>query len=48
MFLAIAKLLWAFEFQPGDADEPNDSDPVTGYQHGVSAGGAESDHSTDD
>ncbi|KAJ5215369.1 m-cresol methyl hydroxylase [Penicillium cinerascens] len=34
MFLAIAKLLWAFEFQPGDADEPNDSDPVTGYQHG--------------
>ena len=34
MFLAIAKLLWAFEFQPGNAGEPNDSDPVTGYQHG--------------
>ncbi|KAJ5667192.1 m-cresol methyl hydroxylase [Penicillium longicatenatum] len=34
MLLAIAKLLWAFEFQPGDAGEPNDSDPVAGYQHG--------------
>ncbi|OJJ97582.1 hypothetical protein ASPACDRAFT_45673 [Aspergillus aculeatus ATCC 16872] len=34
MFLAIAKLLWAFEFQPGPEGEPCDSDPVTGYQHG--------------
>ena len=34
MFLAIATLLWAFEFQPGGAYEPNDSDPVTGHQHG--------------
>lgn len=35
MFLAIAKLLWAFEFQAGDDDVGKiDSDPVTGYHQG--------------
>lgn len=32
MFLAIAKLLWAFDFQPGEG--PMDSDPVNGYHNG--------------
>ncbi|KAL3480364.1 cytochrome P450 [Aspergillus californicus] len=32
MFLSIAKLLWAFEFQPGRNDIV--SDPVTGYRQG--------------
>lgn len=32
MFLAIAKLLWAFEFRPGGGKI--DDDPVTGYHHG--------------
>ncbi|KAJ5272111.1 hypothetical protein N7524_005380 [Penicillium chrysogenum] len=32
MFLAIAKLLWAFDFQPGEGTM--DSDPVTGYHNG--------------
>ncbi|EAW11664.1 cytochrome P450 [Aspergillus clavatus NRRL 1] len=32
MFLAIAKLLWAFEFQRGEGKI--DSDPVTGYHNG--------------
>jgi cytochrome P450 len=32
MFLAIAKLLWAFTFDAGDGSV--DSDPVTGYHNG--------------
>ncbi|KAI9680442.1 MAG: hypothetical protein M1822_007200 [Bathelium mastoideum] len=32
MFLAIAKLLWAFRFERGEG--PFDPDPVTGYHHG--------------
>ncbi|KAI9928666.1 hypothetical protein ASPWEDRAFT_36431 [Aspergillus wentii DTO 134E9] len=32
MFLAVAKLLWAFEFHAGEGE--NDSDPVSGYQNG--------------
>ncbi|KAJ5302095.1 Cytochrome P450 [Penicillium antarcticum] len=32
MFLAIAKLVWAFDFQPGEG--LMDSDPVTGYHNG--------------
>lgn len=34
MLLAIAKLLWAFEFQSCHESESIDSDPVTGYQNG--------------
>ncbi|KAJ5942585.1 hypothetical protein N7516_002753 [Penicillium verrucosum] len=32
MFLAIAKLVWAFDFQPGEGSV--DSDPVSGYHNG--------------
>ena len=34
MFLAFAKLLWAFEFLPGEDGALPDTDPKTGYREG--------------